>query len=348
MKGHACEIDDVFKTRAVPQFLTAKRVSSKSWKDILPKSDVRIINIEAEQKDPGPGDDEARFVLVGLFPPKQTEKDLQTTITKRSVGNALPQTILRPDKEHPAFRVVTPITTKPQQGGIEYYVLMEIDHKTGLWYSNSISQEIVFFLPEYRSNATNQEIRKKDWSQKVTEVSVIESLQHDHSVKHTTYLGSNAEHQVARLHLELTKFTLTNNPESLESIKKLIDEKDSPKHELRSLLQLFLAMDGEFTEEHAKGLATEILKKWYQLATLVTADRLSTIHEAIYTYSMDIEFQYAYTFLVYSCTKLVKGNLISKRLQEMLLYLPKPFKTMVRISTSSFQNRRRLSYKTFL
>jgi hypothetical protein len=84
--------------------------------------------------------------------------------------------------------------------------------------------------------------------------------------------------------------------------------KKEAKVELKSLLQLFITVGGNFIEEHATGLTIEIKRNWYQLATVVSANRLLLIHDAISNHGLKVDFKYAYTVLVYGCTKLTQGE----------------------------------------
>ena len=106
----------------------------------------------------------------------------------------------------------------------------------------------------------------------------------------------------------MTKFSLSHDPSSLDTIKELIEKNKASKLELKSLIQLFLTADGDFTKEHASGLSHEIKRKWHQLATVVTADRLMSIREAMNRRNIQVEFRYVRVFLTYGCTKLAQGE----------------------------------------
>jgi hypothetical protein len=144
-------------------------------------------------------------VLVGLFSCGVSEKELQGPASRNSIGKKLPATVFRPAiNKQLAFRVVVLMTTSPPPppvGGLKYFVLMEINHKSNLWYPNLIAQDVVFFFHEYRSGCTSLIERRTIWSGKVTAVSVTNPSKNNNEIRHTSYIGSDTDHELTRLHL---------------------------------------------------------------------------------------------------------------------------------------------------
>ncbi|KAH8692961.1 hypothetical protein BGW36DRAFT_362502 [Talaromyces proteolyticus] len=317
VKGHAFKIDDAFKQRAVPQFLTAKKATSISWKDRARShggaSTSQDINVEAEQKTPDI--DEARFLFVGLFPRSIDENALSKGVARGgTVGETLPQNVLQPVPDQPSFRVVTPQTYTPTVGGLKYFVLMGVDHNTGLWYPYPIAQDLIFYLPEYRFQSRTLVDRRKDWSHKVATASVVDPSKPDITIQHRTYFGSQADNEIARLHLELAKIGLDNDRTSIDAIEDLMARKDGAKLELKWLLQLFLTIGGKFDNGHAESLDIETKRQWPQLAWVISAERLLLLNKEITDGKLKVDFRHAYVFLAYGCTKLAHGTTDSKQI----------------------------------
>lgn len=95
---------------------------------------------------------------------------------------------------------------------------------------------------------------------------------------------------------------------SLDTVKELIGKNDKAKLELKSLLQLFLSTDGDFTIEYASNISHKIKQTWHQLATVVTAEWLNISREGMIRGSINVEFKYLRVFHAYGCMELAQGG----------------------------------------
>ncbi|QKX58008.1 uncharacterized protein TRUGW13939_05128 [Talaromyces rugulosus] len=308
-RGHAYAIDDLYKSRDRPEILTARKLSSVTWK-ARQKTVPPPINKQAENKPPGR--DEVQVLFVGLFPPTAHEETLTKKLAiKGPVGHALPKDVgyvVQSMQGQPAFRVVVVNKSTIPEGGLKYFVLFEKDHTSGLWNGFTISQELIFFFPEYRHPTKTLSERGKDWSQKVLTAC---SGGHDtraEGVAHHTYLGTQNDHQIARLHLEMAKFHLTQNPESLDAIEEMVNNNDRPTSQLKSLVELLLAVDGDFDETHADALTTEVRRHWNGLDSVVSSDGLLSLNKGIVENGHEIDTKYAYVFIALGCTMFASGS----------------------------------------
>ena len=103
------------------------------------------------------------MTVVGVIPAHlPSDQDLRVTRNRQSVGIRVPDKLLKPADTTLPLRIVAPITSEAPRGGLKLYFLTDIDPGDQLYNAHVINQDVVFYLSEYRTNATNVSSRKRD------------------------------------------------------------------------------------------------------------------------------------------------------------------------------------------
>jgi hypothetical protein len=280
--------------------VTAKKPSSITWRNRLETIGTNAcpaaLYDDAESKPAKIERNAADYVVVGVIPLTSAKNEELQKTQRGAVGVLLPRSVLRPES-NPTIRVVV-------NGGLELYALTDVDSQSKLWHNRilcSSSQNT-----EHQPQTTLKE--KKEWIHKIARIALGGEERYLEPGKLQPYMNDPTKQLMDDLHMLFARFDLDAEASNfLRGVKDQLKGTEFADLPAYVLTKLWLCVDGEFTHENAEALSEQIKPIWLGVRYVVSPERLTVLHQALYRKSLRVEFSYAYLFMSYGCSKFVLG-----------------------------------------
>jgi hypothetical protein len=276
----------------------------------------------------------SQYLVVGYAPREikdYMKKKRQGLEKQRPVGSAAPpaQDIIPWDPARPPMIVVTEIL--PQQPeGIQLWAL--IYPKNGLCTPIGISQDLVFYLHEFRDNTTDGHKRASNWNRNVALQSIKPGLGAPRTSKQLAFKHAkdsvklvfnpnvSLANEVASLIAGYVHSPSDWFLDEIVSVLKVIDDdlNHRPLPE-NSGLRMFVEVTGELSAEQATRVVEDFKINWPDVPH-VTDKSIMELKRGLGLAEVDLEYKLIRPFIAEGCWRMSVNNFKQpKRLREMVV-----------------------------
>ena len=243
--------------------------------------------------------------------PKIAEKNKELDQRTKVLGVSRPNNIIQWDEAEPPLMVVTPVTAeKPEQ--TKLYALLkpeEAEASAGLWKPYTISQDYVFYRSRYRTNATNVQARKKEWTQMILNDSVRPGYgQIGKTQRQNFYRRARQEYPVivrpneslANEALALTEmYHQSKDPSYLKDLLEIFERLDSELIQdpaKNSSMHKFIEIEADFNEQDVYDFCYDMSQQYQDVGSL-EEDHIRRLRNGLQAAKVELPYRLLYSFI---------------------------------------------------